>query len=48
MTKVGVVMDAIEFIKPYKDTTFAMLVAAPTKGWQIYYMQQHDLFLQDG
>lgn len=46
--KLGVVMDPIESITPYKDTTLAMLLAAQKNGWQIYYMQQNDLFLRDG
>lgn len=46
--KLGVIMDPIESITPYKDTTLAMLLAAQTKGWEINYMQQRDLFLRDG
>ena len=40
-------MDPIESIKTYKDSSFAMLLAAQKKGWPIYYMQQHDLYLKD-
>jgi len=40
-------MDSIESIKPYKDSSFAMLLAAQARGWQLHYMQQQDLFLQD-
>ncbi len=40
-------MDPIESIKPYKDSSFAILLAAQTRGWQLHYMQQKDLFLQD-
>lgn len=43
--KLGVVMDPIESITPYKDTTFAMMLAAQARGWQIHYMQQQDLSL---
>ena len=39
-------MDPIESIKPNKDSSFAMLLAAQARGWQLYYMQQQDLFLQ--
>ena len=39
-------MDPIESIKPYKDSSFAMLLAAQARGWKLHYMQQHDLFLQ--
>ena len=45
--KLGIIMDPIESIKIYKDSSFAMLLAAQQKGWPIYYMQQHDLFLKN-
>ncbi len=45
--KLGVVMDPIESIKFHKDSTLAMLLAAQARGWQLHYMQQADLFLQD-
>ena len=44
----GVVMDPIANIKPYKDSTFAMLLAAQERGWPIYYFEQSDLFIKDG
>lgn len=44
----GVVMDPIESINVKKDTTFAMLLEAQKRGWPISYMQQHDLFLENG
>ena len=31
-----------------KDTTFAMLLEAQSRGWLISYMQQQDLFLENG
>jgi len=46
--KLGVVMDPIEAIKPKKDSTLAMLLAAQKRGWQLYYMQQQDLSVRDG
>ena len=46
--KLGVVMDPIGDIKFHKDSTLAMLLAARKRGWQLYYMEQGDLFLQDG
>lgn len=45
--KIGVVMDPIQSIKPYKDTTLALLLAAQARGHEIYYMEQHDLFVKD-
>lgn len=44
----AVVMDPIADIKYYKDTTLALLLAAQERGWQLYYMEQSDLYLQQG
>lgn len=46
--RVGVVMDPIESIKPHKDSTLAMLLAAARRGWQLGYMRLDDLELVDG
>jgi glutathione synthase len=46
--RLGVVMDPIESIKIHKDSTFAMLLAAQARGWQLFYMEQRDLSLHDG
>lgn len=46
--KLGVIMDPIETIKPYKDSTFALLLEAQSRNWPIFYMQQQDLMLRDG
>lgn len=46
--KVGVVMDPIEAINFNKDSTMAMLWAAQDRGWQLYYIEQSGLYLQDG
>jgi glutathione synthase len=46
--KLGVVMDPIESIKINKDSTFAMLLAAQARQWEVYYLQQRDLSLRDG
>lgn len=46
--KFGVVMDPIGSIKVYKDTTFAMLLEAQRRGWELSYMEQPDLFQRDG
>jgi glutathione synthase len=43
-----VIMDPIEAIKPVKDSTLAILLAAQARGWQIYYAEQKDLSLRDG
>ena len=46
--KIGVVMDPIANINYKKDTTLAMLWAAQARDWQIFYMEQKDLFLEQG
>lgn len=43
--KIGMVMDPIDKIKPYKDSSFAMLLEAQRRGHQLYYMQPEDLFI---
>jgi len=43
-----VVMDPIGAIKPAKDTTLAMLLAAQSRGWESWYAEQQDLSLRDG
>lgn len=44
----GVVMDPIGSIKPYKDTTLALMLAAQQRGWQLRYLEMQDLWLRDG
>lgn len=46
--KLGVVMDPIASIKVKKDTTFAMLLAAQARGWELHYFEQSDLYAQHG
>ena len=46
--KTGVVMDPIDGIKTYKDSTFAMLLEAQRRGHVLYYMEPGDLFVRDG
>jgi glutathione synthase len=41
-------MDPIDSIKPCKDSTLAMLVAAQSRGWKIHYGELHDIWLRDG
>jgi len=43
-----VVMDPIASIKPAKDTTLGILLAAQQRGWQLFYAEQKDLWLRDG
>lgn len=44
----GVVMDPIGSIKPNKDSTLAMLLAARAKGWTLHYMGLESIFVIDG
>ena len=46
--KLGIVMDPIEDIAFKKDTSLALLDAAQRKGWELYYMEQSDLTLEQG
>jgi glutathione synthase len=45
---VAVVMDPIEDIKPAKDTTLAMMLAAQRRGWRLSYLELRHLWLRDG
>ena len=48
MIHLGIVMDPIDQIKVSKDSSFAMLLAAQARGWQLRYMELSDLWLRDG
>ncbi len=45
---IGIIMDPIEQINTVKDSTWAMILAAQKRGWQVRYMQQADLFASNG
>lgn len=45
--RLGVIMDPITRINFHKDTTLALLFEAQQKGWELFYFEQKDLFLQD-
>ncbi|HED34564.1 MAG TPA: glutathione synthase [Gammaproteobacteria bacterium] len=45
---IGIIMDPIESIKPYKDSTLAMMLAAQKKAWTLHYIKQDGLYLEDG
>ncbi len=46
--KIAVLMDPIESILTYKDSTFAMLLEAQRRNWSIYYIQPGSLYVLDG
>lgn len=48
MKNLGIVMDPIGSIKPQKDTTLALMLAAQNHGWTLHYFEQNDLWLRDG
>lgn len=46
--KLGMVMDPIDQINIKKDTSFAMLLEAQSRDWEIHYMELADLYLDNG
>ena len=43
-TVIGFIMDPIEAINVDKDSTFAMILAAQVRGWEVRYMLQTDIY----
>lgn len=48
MIKLGIVMDPITTINIKKDSSFAMLLEAQRRGYEIHYMEMGDLYLRGG
>ena len=46
--RIGFIMDPIESINIKKDSTFAMMLEVQCRGWEILYLQQADLYADDG
>lgn len=46
--RLGVLMDDISNIKPNKDSSFAMMLEAQKRGWEIYTFDCTDMFYDDG
>ncbi len=46
--RLGVIMDPIGSIQIQKDSTYAMLLEAQARGFEIHYMEQTDVFLRGG
>lgn len=44
----GVIMDPIDSITPYKDSTLAMMLEAQRRGWTLYYLTPEQLYLHHG
>lgn len=48
MIKLGIVMDPIATINIKKDSSFAMLLEAQRRGYELHYMEMADLYLING
>lgn len=46
--KLGIVMDPIQDINIKKDTSFAMLLQAQNRDYDIFYMEMKDLYMENG
>ncbi|MCK8225377.1 glutathione synthase, partial [Erwinia amylovora] len=46
MIKLVIVMDPITSINIKKDSSFAMLLEAQKRGYEIHYMEMNDLYLR--
>lgn len=46
--KLAIILDPLESIKTYKDSTYAVMRAAHARGHELYVMEQHELVLRDG
>ena len=46
--KLGIVMDPISDINIKKDTSFAMMLEAQARGYEIHYMEMADLYINNG
>ena len=46
--RIGFWMDPIESITPYKDTTFALMLAAQDLGHEVVYLPKHGLSIDQG
>jgi len=46
--KLGILMDPIADINIKKDSSFAMLMAAQSRGYELYYLEMNDIYLDQG
>jgi glutathione synthase len=46
--KLAIILDPLESIKTYKDSTYAMMREAHARGHTLYVMEQHALILDEG
>jgi len=48
LMKLAIILDPLESIKTYKDSTYAVMRAAAGRGHALYVMEQQDVILRDG
>lgn len=48
MKKLAVIMDPIKKIDITIDTSFALMLEAQVRGWEVYYLEMHNIWLQEG
>ncbi len=46
--KLGIVMDPITEVNVKKDSSMAMMIEAQSRGYELYYMEMQDLYLEQG
>ena len=46
--KLAIILDPLESLKTYKDSTYAVMRAAHSRGHELYVMEQHDVIFRDG
>ena len=46
--KLGIVMDPISAINIKKDSSFAMLEEAQKRGYELFYLEMKDLYMEAG
>ncbi len=46
--KLAIILDPLESLKTYKDSTYAMMREAHARGHALYVMEQHELILDEG
>ncbi|MCY3641281.1 MAG: hypothetical protein OXH37_09735, partial [Gammaproteobacteria bacterium] len=48
MTRIAFLMDPLDSLSLKKDSTLSMVRAAQRRGWEVAFLEQKDLLLQDG
>ncbi len=45
--KLGIIMDPMHLTRGQEETSLAILNAAQERNWQLYYMEQHDIYIEN-